>query len=220
MKNLSVLVVDDHPIYCKGITDTLKGLAYIKKLNYRHNGQEALDFLKNNNVDLVFLDLTMPVLDGTETAKVVVKQYPDTKIIILTSTDSRRSIYNLLKLGVQGYLLKGTDQQEFEKAIVAVMDDLIYLNPEVEQIYKAFLKDKSNQKGVKIEAVLLTDREIEVLRQICMQKTNNAIAEALFLSPATINNHRYNIFVKTKTKNAVGLAMFAVRNGYFNPDEK
>jgi CheY-like chemotaxis protein len=73
MKNLSVLVVDDHPIYCKGITDTLKGLAYIKKLNYRHNGQEALDFLKNNNVDLVFLDLTMPVLDGTETAKVVVK---------------------------------------------------------------------------------------------------------------------------------------------------
>jgi len=216
---VNVLITDDHPIYCSGIVNILKTLPSVGKVGECHSGKEAIRILEQEPYDIILLDIAMPEMSGIEASKIIKERFPATDIIILTSSNSRRQIVDLLNLGVSGYVLKNTDKKELVDAINNVQNKILYLTPEVKRIYTDFLLEHSMTKHGKGDEIELTTREVQVLKQICQQCTTNEIAKNLHLAPATINNHRYNIGRKIGTNNVVGFVLFAIRNGYFSPSQ-
>ncbi|MBL7838022.1 MAG: response regulator transcription factor [Bacteroidetes bacterium] len=218
-KKLSVLVVDDHPLYRNGIRRILGNIEFIKRCDEAENGQDALNKIEKHRYNIILLDLQMPVMDGVEAAKQIINHYPDCKIIILTMSDSKRQMIELLDLGVTGYVLKSTDEYELTDAIMRVSEGGQYLSKEVDAAWTQFLGNKlrfelDNQKAVKVE---LSDREKEIIRMICKQLSTQEIADALSLSNNTVKTHRNHIMRKLGVDNVVGIAIYAVRAGIFVP---
>lgn len=218
-KQLKVLVVDDHPLYRKGIKRILNNISFISMCDEADNGHEALQLLEKVKYDIVLLDLQMPVMDGVETASRILKEFKGTKIIILTMSDSKRQMIELLEMGVIGYVLKSTDELELTDAILNVSEGVQYLTKEVDDAWTQFLGnkikfEKSFQKNEKIE---LSDREREIIVMICKQNSTQEIADALSISINTVKSHRNNIMKKLDTDNVVGVAIYAVRAGIYIP---
>ncbi len=216
-KNISILVVDDHPIYRKGIKRLLNNIQMISKCDEAENGVKALEALAAYPYDIVLLDMQMPVMDGLETAGIIRQKYPDTKIIVLTMSDSKRQIIEMLDLGVYGYVLKSTDEIELSNAIQLVNNGDQYLSKEVNEVWSHYLENKKQFNRVVPAKVDLTSREIEIICLLCKQLNTLEISEKLSLSQATVNTHRYNIMRKLETDNVVGIALYAVKAGIFIP---
>lgn len=214
---IKTLVADDNPIYCEAIGEILNGLNNIQSCKLVFDGQEAIDWIKSNPIDLAFIDLEMPKINGIELTKFLKKEHPKTKIIILTSSNSKRQIIELLSLEVGGYVLKNTDKSELIHAIEKVMVNDLYLTKEVYDIYAHFLVFQSKKVIEAKTKAVLTKREIDVIKLICEQLTTAQIAGRLFVSSTTINNHRANIMKKIKTDNVVGMVIYAINKGYYIP---
>lgn len=218
-KELSVLVVDDHPLYRNGIRRILNNIEFIKKCDEAENGFECIDKLKESHYDIILLDLQMPEMDGVETASIIKKDFPKCKIIILTMSDSKRQMIELLDMGVLGYVLKSTDELELTDAILRVSEGVQYLSKEVDDVWTRFLGNKSKfeRNYHKTEKVDLSEREKEIIRMICKQMSTQEIADKLSLSNNTVKTHRNHIMKKLETDNVVGIAIYAVRAGIFVP---
>ncbi len=215
-KGISVLVVDDHPIYRNGIVDILLKFPNIVSCKEAENGLEAIELLKLNLFDIVFMDIDMPIMNGEEASDIIKNKFPHTRIIILTSSNSKRQMIDFLKKGVNGYVLKNTNKAELTSAIDLILDGNLYLTPEVYNIYADYLinQTKHNDNHSK---VVLTKREKEVLYLTCKQLTTQQIADKLFLSYATVNNHRSSIMKKVGTDKVIGIVLYAVQTGIFIP---
>lgn len=218
-KELSVLVVDDHPLYRNGIRRILNNIEFITKCDEAENGFECIDKLKKSHYDIILLDLQMPEMDGVETAAIIKKDFPKCKIIILTMSDSKRQMIELLDMGVLGYVLKSTDELELTDAILRVSEGVQYLSKEVDDVWTRFLGNKSKfeRNYHKTEKVELSEREKEIIRMICKQMSTQEIADKLSLSNNTVKTHRNHIMKKLETDNVVGIAIYAVRAGIFVP---
>ncbi|MEP1034070.1 response regulator transcription factor [Ekhidna sp.] len=209
---LNILVTDDHTLFRRGTMMLLESFDEVGKIDDAENGKEALEKLEHGNIDLMLLDLEMPVLDGWETAKKVVSKFPEVKIIMISMHDSLQIISDLIEIGVHSYLLKNADPDEVHKAIVSVTNNDFYYNQLVSKaLHKKVQKDGFN-KGVARRADI-SPREIEILQLICQELTMKEIGEKLFVSEQTVHTHRKNLMKKTKAKNAVGLVKFAFQNG-------
>lgn len=218
-KSLSVLVVDDHPLYRNGIKRILNNIDFISQCDEAENGKEALKMLLAKHYDIILLDIQMPVMDGVQTASVIKSDFPKSKIIILTMSDSKRQMIELLDMGVLGYVLKSTDELELTDAILRVSEGVQYLSKEVDDVWTKFLGNKSKfeRNFQKPEKVELSDREKEIIVMICKQLSTQEIADKLSLSNNTVKTHRNNIMKKLETDNVVGIAIYAVRAGIFIP---
>lgn len=218
-RTLSVLVVDDHPLYRKGIRRILNNIDFVQLCDEAENGKEAIEMLEKQHFDIILLDLQMPVMDGVEAAAIIKKQFPRSKIIILTMSDSKQQMIELLDMGVPGYVLKSTDEFELTNAIMRVSEGGQYLSKEVDNVWTQFLGNKSKfeksfQKSEKVE---LSEREKEIIVMICKQMSTQEIADKLSLSQNTVKTHRNHIMKKLDTDNVVGVAIYAVRAGIFIP---
>lgn len=216
-KSISVLVVDDHPLYRKGIKRLLNNIPLVSSCGEAENGSQAIEALGTTKYDIILLDLHMPVMDGFDTARVIRKNFPDSKIIVLTMSDSKRQILEMLDLGVAAYVLKSTDEAELTYAIHAVNNGDQYFSPDVRQVWNQFLIKRQQFKNTEQHSFDLTDREIEIICLLCKQLNTQEIAEKLSLSQTTVNSHRYNIMRKLNTDNVVGIALYAVKAGLFVP---
>jgi len=216
-KNLSLLVVDDHPIYRKGIKRLLNNVSLIQRCDEAENGKKAIESIEAFQYDIILLDMQMPVMDGPETAKIIRTRFPETKIIVLTMSDSKRQIIDMLDLGVVGYVLKSTDEAELTKAITDVNNGDQYLSKEVKEVWSQYLSDKHRFNRVVPNKIDLTAREIGIICLICKQMNTVEIADQLSLSQATVNTHRYHIMKKLNTDNVVGIALYAIKAGIFIP---
>lgn len=217
MNDLEVMVVDDHPIYRDALLNAVQDMDFVGEVRAAENGRRAIEQIGRKKPDLVLLDLYMPEMDGIETTSYLGKYYPEIQIIVITSLNSRKQIVELLELGVGGFLLKGSDMNEVENAIKCVVTGGGYFSQEVREIYKSYLQDKAKGLIKNDSENALTKREIQILQQICKQQTAKEIADKLYLSPYTINNHRHNISKKTGISNTVGLVLYAIQHGYFDP---
>jgi DNA-binding NarL/FixJ family response regulator len=216
-KSISILVVDDHPIYRKGIKRLLNNIRMINKCDEAENGEEAIKALQAYKYDIVLLDMQMPVMDGLQAAGIIRVKFPDTKIIVLTMSDSKRQIIDMLDLGVVGYVLKSTDEAELTNAITLVDSGEQYLSKEVNEVWNQYLSNKHQFNRTVPNKVDLTSREIEIICLLCKQLNTLEIAEKLSLSQTTVNTHRYHIMKKLETDNVVGIALYAVKAGIFIP---
>ncbi|MCW3117717.1 MAG: two component transcriptional regulator, LuxR family [Chitinophagaceae bacterium] len=216
-KSISVLVVDDHPLYRQGIKRLLNKIPLVDKCEEAENGQQAIQALEAFPYDIVLLDVQMPVMDGLEAAAIIRNRFPDSKIIVLTMSDSKRQIIEMLDLGVVGYVLKSTDGAELTDAITLVKDGDHYLSKEVKEVWNQYLSNKHQFNRTVPNKIDLTAREVEIIIMICKQMNTLEIAEKLSLSQTTVNTHRYHIMKKLNTDNVVGIALYAVKAGLFVP---
>ncbi|SMD43008.1 two component transcriptional regulator, LuxR family [Aquiflexum balticum DSM 16537] len=202
---MKVLLVDDHAILLDGVKSLLSHEASVDVIGEANSAEQALEFFKTNKVDLLITDFNLPGMDGLSLVRLVKKINPDTKIIVLSMHDETHLVKEILKEGVEGYVLKNDSHKELKMAIQYVREGKIYLSNNINRII-------INSLNFPEEDRLLTDREREILKLIAKEFPNKKIAEQLFISERTVETHRKNIFRKTKTNTLVGLIKFAYAN--------
>ena len=212
-EKLNILVADDHTLFRKGTMMLLETFEEIGEVDDAKNGKEALQKLNEGNFDVILLDLEMPVMNGWEASRKIVKKYSKTKIIMISMHDSLQIISDLIEIGVHSYLLKNADPEEVHKAIVSVINNDFYYNQLVSQALRKKIQRDGVEKRNPNYKTDLSPREIEILQMICQELTMKEISELLHLSEQTIHTHRKTLMRKTESKNAVGLVKFAFQTG-------
>jgi len=209
MKNISVYLVDDHSLFREGLKLLLSNLDYIDNIYEAENGQQFIDGLVKNHVDIAMLDIEMPVMNGIQAAQKAKEIAPGIKIIALSMYSDENYYLSMIEAGACGFLLKNSNFQEVEKAITDVYNDKSYISIE---ILNNILKQPQKSGLININEEL-TDRENEILLLICKGLTNNEIADRLGLSKRTVDKHRENLLQKTQSKNTANLVIYAIKNG-------
>jgi DNA-binding NarL/FixJ family response regulator len=208
---IKILLVDDHKI----IRDVLG--RYISEnissnLDQANNGIEAFNMIKKKKYDLVVSDINMPRMDGIELMKEINKYDSELKVIALSMMDDTVSIKKMLKAGAMGYVLKEGNTQELTQAIEAVLNGKNYYSAQVqERIIQSVIDNKKDHKKAD-----LSKRELEILKLIFDEQSNQEIADELFISLRTVETHKHNIMEKTGSKNMASLVKFAIREKLFD----
>jgi DNA-binding NarL/FixJ family response regulator len=175
---------------------------------------ETLGFLESNHIDVILMDINMPGGSGIEATEKIKALYPEVKVIALTMHDDISIITRMVKAGAAGFVLKRTNMNEVVEAVRIVHNNGKYLSMNTQQIIMDNLGSPLEINDLKEEGKpTLSAREIEVLNLIAKEFNNEQIAEALFISERTVEAHRRNIFIKTKTKTIVGLMKYAINKG-------
>jgi DNA-binding NarL/FixJ family response regulator len=211
----TIAVVDDEYLFRRGIISLLGEYKQVEVLFEADNGKDLLDKLKVRKPEVILLDVEMPVMDGVEATEKIRERYPDIKIIILTSSRSTELMYTLMEKGANAFLTKNTETKVITKAINEVIEKGFYFDYEISKALANGIIQKGKQKTPP-SYNKLSNREMEVIRLICQQFTNREIADKLCLSPRTIDTYRESILEKTGCKNAVGVAIYAVKYKLFD----
>lgn len=201
---VKVFLADDHQILLDGIRHLLEegGLNVVGKAA---SGREALEKLEKLDVDLLITDFSMPNMDGLALVNKARKLQPNLKVIVLSMHDEPHLVKEILKAGVDGYVLKKNSHTELKEAIRNIQQGKTYLSSQINELLISDLKYPDKGK-------LLTDREREILQLIVEEFTNKEIAQKLYISERTVETHRKNIFKKTDSNTVVGLIKYAYDN--------
>lgn len=214
MKKYTVVVVDDHTLLSQAIQTMVNTFDDFQVLYTCKNGKELVDNFENPNLDLpniVLMDINMPIMNGIETTEYITKNHPKTNVIALSVEDDDTTVLQMLKAGAVGYLLKDTEKQVLEQALIETAQNGFYHTKEVTQLLmKSVTGNIDNQIDLK-------PREIEFLKLACSELTYKEVADKMCLSPKTIDNYRNDLFVKLNVKNRVGLVMYAIKNKIYTP---
>ncbi|MCT4598380.1 MAG: response regulator transcription factor [Vallitalea sp.] len=212
---INVLLVDDQDILLQGLSMILGKEEDIHIVGAVKNGEEAVNKCKCCNIDVVLMDIRMPIMNGVEATKLILENNKDIKVIILTTFNDDEYIFDSLKYGASGYLLKDAMPREISNAIRTVNEGGTLINPsiatKVMDRFKAISNETTNNKSSK-EVELLTKREKEICILLAQGKNNKEISESLFLSEGTIKNHITNILGKLNLRDRTQLAIFSVKN--------
>lgn len=213
-ETIRVVVVDDHKMIAKAIQDMVEGFSRCHVLYAVHDGKELVRMFKEGKhiPDLVILDVSMPEMDGFDTMSWLHREHPQVRVLCLTMKDEESVFLRMVELGVHGFVPKIAGSDELERAIRSVMDKGIYFTPAMGEVLF-----RARQGGSETVGDGLSDREKELLRYVGTEMTYAQIADVMCLSPKTIDGYRNALFEKLNVKSRIGLAMFAVRNGYFTP---
>lgn len=210
---IKVAVVDDHALVRHGIVLFLKQYEDVKVVIEAQHGQDLFDQLNHTKVDVVLLDLEMPVMDGKEVLQHLNVNNPNILTLILTMHQHDSFISNMMKLGANGYLLKESEPQEVIHAIRTVMKDGVFFNKLTSNALLGRVVAETNSgKSTDLTANSLKQRELDVLKLIVAEKTTAQIADELFLSPKTIEGYRKSLYEKTGATNVVGLVKYAMKH--------
>lgn len=210
MNTINLLIADDHTMFLQGIISLLDKESNIKIVDKAVNGNEALEIIKKGDVDFIILDISMPEMDGIELSKILKKQHPNIKILIVTTHSNVMVISRLIRIGVNGYLLKNAAKEELLKAINIIATGQNYFTEELEEKY---ISNSSKIEKQVSNLTELSSREKEILVLIANEYNTAEIAEKTFISLNTVNTHRRNLLSKLNAKNTAGLVKYAVENG-------
>ena len=179
------------------------------------NGQHLIDLLRTSNLlpEIVITDLKMQELNGVEVTKLIKKEFPNIKVIALTSYFSKPFILNMISIDAVAYLAKNSTPALMIKTITEVSKKGFYYDEQVMTfIHESIVNPADKKVKSNFDTNYFTKREIEVLKLICKQLTTNDIAETLFISPRTVEGHRNNLLLKTESKNVAGLVIYGLKN--------
>ncbi len=210
MNKINLLIVDDHTMFLQGIISLLEQETNITIAGKAVNGKEALEIIQKTAIDFIILDISMPEMDGIELSKILKKQYPHIKILILSTHSNVMIVSRLIRIGVNGYLLKNAEKEELLKAINTIASGENYFAEELQE--KHFNNSTRIEKQVS-NLTELSSREKEILVLIAQEYNTAEIAEKTFISLNTVNTHRRNLLSKLNAKNTAGLVKYAVENG-------
>jgi len=203
---IRTLIADDHQMFIDGVKSILGESKDILVVGEAKNGAEVLAFCEHQMVDIVIMDISMPVMDGIEATKQLLKKNPLIKVLGLSMHNDRNFIADMLKTGAHGYILKNTGKNDLITAIHAIQAGETFLGEEVKKtLLNSFIKKTKTEQIEK-----LSGREQEVLESIASGLTTHEIAEQLYISKNTVESHRKNLLYKLKAKNTAEL----VNNAY------
>ncbi|MBL0341318.1 MAG: response regulator transcription factor [Bacteroidetes bacterium] len=218
MKPLNIIIADDHPLFREGLERALLRIQPDFQIFHASHGIKVLELLDSEVVDIIFMDIRMPDRDGIEITRSIRKFNTNVKIVAVSMIDDRVTVIKIVKAGANGFLHKNTDVGELEKAIETVMAGRFYVCHEIAD-YESEFQDKDYEVESNSQ-VLLSEREIEILQLICNQYSSKEIGLKLNLTEKTIETHRNRLILKTRSKNVVGLIIYAVEKGYILPDHR
>lgn len=207
---IRIALVDDQKLFRGGLRMILSDREDFNVVFEAGNGKQFFERLAFEPVDVVILDVEMPIMDGIETLTLIKDKYPDIHVIMLTMHDSERLINHLMQLGASGFLLKDENPEVVRLAVERVSQEGIFFR---DYVSKALLKGGRQKSDSGYGGPEITGRELQVLTLICQEFTSKEIAEKLFISARTVEGHRRSLQEKTGSRNIVGLVLYAVKHG-------
>lgn len=209
----NIILADDHEIFLDSLSAILNSEANLKVAGKVSNGKELVKKVQESVPDLCIVDMDMPEMNGLQASEILLKLYPDIKILILTMHNEKSLIKKMMSLGVKGYLIKTCDKDEFIFAINQVLKNKTHFSDEV---IKIIVKDNdfdNPESSYLSKIAMLSNREKEIIRHLCIGLKNKQISEKLYISPKTIDNHRTSIMRKLDVHNIVELIRFCLKHG-------
>jgi DNA-binding NarL/FixJ family response regulator len=211
----SIAIIDDHILIAKALTGIIENFKQFNVLYECENGKVLQEkfLVKNNIPDIVLLDISMPIMDGFETATWLKETHPQVLIMALSMQDDEQSLIKMIKCGAKGYLLKNVHPTELEKALDALVKNGSYF-PDwaTSKVFMSLTNDNTATKN----NIQITAREKEFLQYSITEMSYKEIAEKMFCSPRTVESYRDALFEKLDLKTRVGLAVYAMKNGFAN----
>ncbi len=203
-----VLLADDHRLFREGLRGLLSAQEGIEVVGVAADGVELVSLTESVEYDVALIDIEMPVMNGLEAAGKILSAHPEALLVALTMHNDEAYYYRMVELGVKGFLLKNSDIDEVVCAVRKVSEGGCYFSQELLDS----LVNTLQESQVEAEP-LLSEREMEVLPLICQGLSNQEIADKLFISKRTVDNHRANILEKSGCKNTAGMVVWAIKNG-------
>ncbi|ESU28698.1 hypothetical protein FLJC2902T_12890 [Flavobacterium limnosediminis JC2902] len=217
---LRIGLVDDHRLFRKSLAlliDSIEGAEVVLQAG---NGKDLCEELESTSLDLVLLDIQMPEMDGFETCKLLRKNYPDIKILIISQLTTKESIYKVMELGANGFFSKDAEPEKLEKAIQSIKEKEYFFDDDLASVIReAILWEKRMPASRLTAAVSISHREMEIIRLACKELSSGEIADKLCINVRTVETHRKRIMEKTNSKNFIGVILFVLRNGLLLVEE-
>ena len=214
-KTINIALVDDEALFVEGLSLLFSNVEHINVTATANSGLEFLEVLEDNFEidfpDIALVDIQMNPMDGFELTEILKDKYPDIKIIVLSSHYKSNVLGHMIKLGVSAFIPKNANKEFLVTAIQSVYDSGVYFTQADQEMLMQYMNSSSKKITLSTNENL-SAREIEVLKLICLEHTNQEIADQLFLSKRTIESHRQRILEKIGAKNTVGLVVYAVAN--------
>lgn len=214
---IKILIADDQELIRQSLQIVLNTKEDMQVIGVASDGQEVIQSVRKNVPDVILMDIRMPKIDGVQCTKIIKENYPDVKIIILTTFDDDEFVYNALKFGASGYLLKGVSMDELANAIRTVYSGRAMINPDIAtKVVKLFSQMAKADYSIPIDESLtkdLTKTEWKIIEQVEFGYSNKEIAKNLSLSEGTVRNYLSTILDKLELRDRTQLAIWAVQTG-------
>jgi DNA-binding NarL/FixJ family response regulator len=205
-----IIIVDDHLIFRQGLTSIITSENIATVVGEASNGIEFIELISKMKPDIVLMDIDMPHMNGLDATEKAIKLIPELKIIVFSMFSDEEYYHKMIERGVKGFILKTSGINELENAIHEVMKGESYFSNELlRKIISNFEQQNNNEQSKK---EILSEREIEVLQQICLGLSTDEIGKKLFISPKTVKTHKSNLLAKTISKNTPALILYAIKN--------
>jgi DNA-binding NarL/FixJ family response regulator len=208
----TIVIVDDHLLIAKALENIIDNFTDFQVIYVAENGQDLIDKFKTSHEipEIILLDISMPIMDGFETVLWLKNNYPNIKVMALSMQGDDTSVIKMIKNGAKGYLLKNTHPRDLEEALIKLKDDgFFYPEWASKIIFSSINSEKNGEKAVRI-----SEREKEFLTYTVTELSYKEIAEKMCCSPRTVESYRDQLCDKLELKTRVGLAVFALKNGF------
>lgn len=211
---MRVLIADDHEIFLDSLSLLIATFIDVELVGNCKSGAEVINFVKNDEIDLLITDYRMPQMSGIELTIFLRQHYPKIKVMMLSVSEEAEMIREAFQAGVWGYMMKRAGKTELQKAIQTIAKGQKYFSESVVfELMRLGLTDNIPKEEIPNELSQLTEREIDIIRLLANELSSNEIAEKLFIAPKTVETHRHNILKKLNVKNTVGIIKYAIKNG-------
>jgi DNA-binding NarL/FixJ family response regulator len=212
-EKIKVLITDDHAVFRTGVKSSLSHYTDIEFIGEAENGVQLLHLINSLQPDVILLDIQMPVMDGITTLPQVKKMLPEAKIIMLTMSDDAGMISKLMEIGANSYLIKNSDSETIYEAIKTVYTKDFFFNDYTNKAMLSGLRSKKGSQQPLADDADLSDKETQVLKLMCNEKSTKEIADIVDISPRTVEAIRDRLKIKTGAKSTAGLILYAVKHG-------
>lgn len=211
---MRILIADDHEIFLDSLSLLIATFTDVEVVGNCKNGIEVINFIKNDEIDLLITDYRMPQMSGIELTIFLRQNHPKIKVLMLSVSEEAEMIREAFQAGVWGYMMKRAGKSELQKAIQTIAKGQKYFSESVVfELMRLGLTDNIPKEEMPNEFSQLTEREIDIIRLLANELSSNEIAEKLFIAPKTVETHRHNILKKLNVKNTVGIIKYAIKNG-------
>jgi len=215
MKKIKILLVDDHSVVRSGLRSIFKTNKDFTVIGEASNGIDGVRMASRLKPDVIILDISMPKMNGIEATRLIKEKHPEIKVLILTIQEKEEYVYEMIKAGANGYVLKDAEKQDIFLAVRSIAAGEPFFSPDVSRLIIEYITKREKENGHQPHSPgkNLTKRENEILCLISQGLSSRKIAEKLYLSTSTINTHRANLMQKLNIHDTASLVKFAIQQG-------